>query len=63
MVLGWCAAVVQQPLGPRRVQPDLLGQLGWVGGEVAAGNVLDRLIKVLDGGRARGQRVQAVASG
>jgi hypothetical protein len=63
VVLGWRPAVVQQPAHPRHIEPDLIGQLGWLSREVDAGNVLDRLIKVLDGGRARGQRVQAVASG
>jgi len=63
VVLGWRSAVVQQPAHPRHIEPDLIGQLGWLSREVDAGNVLDRLIKVLDGGRARGQSVQAVASG
>jgi hypothetical protein len=36
VVLGWCAAVVQQPADPRQVQPDLLGQLGWLGRGIGA---------------------------
>src|SRR5829696_2184719 len=63
VVLGWRPAVVQQPVYPRHIQSDLIGQLGWLSREVDAGNVLDRLIKVLNGGRARGQSVQAVTSG
>jgi hypothetical protein len=36
VVAGWCAAVGQQPAHPRHVQPDLLGQLGWLGRGIGA---------------------------